>query len=358
MRVGDHLALIVITTAMVGASSSRASARPTQPDAVFERHGLGGDAACLTYVDADAVEYRKDRWRAAIDELSQDDPKFVLDWIIGAIAPPRTAAAEATMQRDCLIDMLIHDAADPTTRLILDHQRDRATKSAMGALGERYRASPRFRRDLRASLTESDHRDARTQSWIWKRKFVFSGRNFNVVSQHAATRCGIEAQQSWKPDNDAHQQCWRRALTPPEREREILQASAAPGISRHHWGTDFDFFGLNPVLFRTGRYADEYLWMTHNALTNGFFQPYTSREQSGERYMEERWHWSYYPIGQALTEFAADHGVEVGEALDEQWREYESRWNTRGQEERYFDFVRAHWKEFMFNVDTSAVKRP
>lgn len=349
-----HVLIIVITLLLLSASNAIAQQRP---DRIFAKNGLGGDAACLVFVDADAVEHRKDRWRAAIDELWQADPQYVLDWIVGAVDPPSSAVAEASKQRDCLIDVLVHDAALEQSRLILDYQRENATKSAMPALEAQYRSSSGFRDKVRAVLTESDHRNAQTQSWIWKRKFVFSGRNFNVVSARAGELCGIDSAVSWKPDDDVHRHCWHTKLSAMDREREILQASAAPGISRHHWGTDFDFFALNPVKFVTGRYADEYLWMTLNALGSGFFQPYTKRPARGERYMEERWHWSYYPIGQALLEFAAAHTTEVGEALDEQWKSFESRWNGRNQQRPFFDFVRAHWKEFMFNVDTTAVRR-
>lgn len=350
------LILLGFLGVLLGSAEASAKKLPS-PDSVVHEFDLGGDAACLAFVDARAVEFRKDRWLKAIEALWERNPDALLAWIVGAHAPPHSAIAESVKQRDCLIERLVIDAVDPSTRLILDYQKEKGTKDAMASLGSRYTQSSSFRSQLVRTLTESDHRDARTQSWIWKRKFVFSGRNFNFVSPLAAARCGLEARQSWKPDNDAHRRCWEDELTPIEREREILQASAAPGISRHHWGTDFDLFGLNPTLFRTGRYADEYLWMTHNALGLGFFQPYAKQEQRGERYMEERWHWSYYPIAQALLEFAAAHTDEVGEALEELWSGFESRWNTRGHaDRRFFDFVRAHWKEFMFNVDSRAVR--
>lgn len=334
-----------------------AAAAPPPPDALIRQAQIGGGVACLAFVDAQAVEHRKDRWRSVIDAIWRVHPQFVLDWLIGASAPPHAVVTEALKQRDCLLQRLVIDAADARSHLIVDHQKEPGTKPAMDHLHAQYSRSGPFRDRLHRTLTESDHRDARTQSWIWKRKFVFSGRNFNFVSPAAAQRCGLVAHESWKPDNARHRTCWQQTLSPAEREREILQASAAPGISRHHWGTDFDLFGLNPILFRTGRFADEYLWMTHNAVQLGFFQPYTSREMRGERYMEERWHWSYYPIAQALLEFAAEHVDEVGEALDRQWRAFEASWTAAQREPTpYFSFIRAHWREFMFNIDASAVR--
>ena len=325
-------------------------------DAFFENAGLDETSACYVFIDASAVEYRKDRWRRAIDALWQNDADYLLSWIIGRVEPPAFATKEATRQRDCLIERLVRDAADTQTRLIVDYQKYDAPKTAMPALGNRFEGSRAFRMKLQQELTTSAYRDSNTQARIWKRKFVFSGRPFNAVSSRAAPRCGLPEGDSWKPDDATHRSCWGDRLTAIDREREILRASAAPGISRHHWGTDFDLFSLNPAMFRTGRYADEYLWMTHNAVQLGFVQPYSKRQTRGERYMEERWHWSYYPVAQALLEFAADNQQAVGDALEDQWSGFEQRWNGRRGNTRYFDFVRAHWREFMFNVDSSAVR--
>ena len=105
--------------------------------------------------------------------------------------------------------------------------------------------------------------------------------------------------------------------------REILSASSAPGISRHHWGTDFDLFDpdMNPAEWQAGgAFADEYSWMMHNASTYGFIQPFTptSTFMTGG-YIEERWHWSYYPAAQALLEFARQHQADIETRLMAEW---------------------------------------
>jgi hypothetical protein len=331
-----------------------------KPDAIADRLGLGGGGACLHFVDETAVEFRKERWLKAIQAMYTADRAFVLGWIIGAVEPPDSAVAEASRQRECLVERMVHDAARPDSPLVLDWQKSRARKTEMEGLKTRYERSRSFRRRLVGALTESDYRSSRTQSWIWKRKFVFSGRNFNVISDAAADACALTAGHTWKPDVGEHKRCWLETLELEEREREILQASSAPGISRHHWGTDFDLFGLNPRRFRDrGRYADEYRWMTEHALEFGFFQTYASNDTSdGLRYMEERWHWSYYPVGQALLEFAATHEDAVGQALEAQWAGFEARWNRRRSSERpFFDYIRKHWREYMFNVDSAIVER-
>ena len=117
----------------------------TSADKLIRAHGVGGDRACLAFIGPEAVEYRKDRWRRAIDELYEQHPEFVLQWIVGATEPPRAAIEEAAKQRDCLIDLIVHDAASAQTRLILDYQKEDGTKAGMAAMKERYRASRAFR---------------------------------------------------------------------------------------------------------------------------------------------------------------------------------------------------------------------
>lgn len=354
------LLLAVPATALAAGPPTKFDPAGMTPDGIIDTMGLGGQGACLQFVDATAVQYRKERWLKAIQAMYVADRSFVLGWIIGAEKPPEFAVAEASRQRECLVERMVHDAARADSPLVLDWQKSRARKSEMGDLGRRFKRSKAFRDRVVSALTRSDYRSSRTQSWIWKRKFVFSGRNFNVISDAAADQCALTAGHTWKPDVGEHQRCWHHTLSNEDREREILQASSAPGISRHHWGTDFDLFGLNPARFRgPGRYADEYQWMRKSALEFGFFQTYASNDTSeGLRYMEERWHWSYYPVGQALLEFASTHEDAVENALEGQWAGFEARWNRgRAGERPFFDYIRQHWREYMFNVDDAIEQR-
>lgn len=84
--------------------------------------------------------------------------------------------------------------------------------------------------------------------------------------------------------------------------RKILQYSAMPGASRHHWGTDIDFDNLSNVYFEKGNGKRIYDWMKKNAATYGFCQPYTEGRPTG--YNEEKWHWTYMPLSKEFTEFA------------------------------------------------------
>lgn len=81
---------------------------------------------------------------------------------------------------------------------------------------------------------------------------------------------------------------------PLKRAAKILEYSAMPGTSRHHWGTDFDMNKLHNGYYDSGNGALIYRWMRENARRFGFCQPYTAGRRDG--YREERWHWSYVPL--------------------------------------------------------------
>ncbi len=98
-----------------------------------------------------------------------------------------------------------------------------------------------------------------------------------------------------------------RALSPPERVAAILQWSALPGASRHHWGTDIDLIDRNatppqyrPQLTRAefapqGPYAPLSNWLETNAARFGFFRPFRG-VLSGVQ--PEPWHLSFAPIAE------------------------------------------------------------
>lgn len=85
------------------------------------------------------------------------------------------------------------------------------------------------------------------------------------------------------------------------RALKILEYSAMPGASRHHWGTDVDLNDLNNTSMETGgKYRKVYDWLAAHAHEYGFCQPYTAGRSAG--YKEEKWHWSYTPLSQGYTE--------------------------------------------------------
>ncbi len=87
-----------------------------------------------------------------------------------------------------------------------------------------------------------------------------------------------------------------------KRFKKILEYSAAPGTSRHHWGTDIDINSAEPRYFNSEKGAKEYDWLVQNASIFGFCQTYNQIGNRLSGYNEEKWHWSYLPIARELTQ--------------------------------------------------------
>ncbi|MDO6619273.1 MULTISPECIES: M15 family metallopeptidase [unclassified Shewanella] len=92
-------------------------------------------------------------------------------------------------------------------------------------------------------------------------------------------------------------------LTDDQLVDAILNWSALPGASRHHWGTDIDVYDGNNINRQQLKLiSDEYLidgpcgalsvWLQHHAQQYGFYLPY----QAGRSGVSpEPWHLSYFP---------------------------------------------------------------
>ncbi|MCF8219382.1 MAG: M15 family metallopeptidase [Bacteroidales bacterium] len=112
------------------------------------------------------------------------------------------------------------------------------------------------------------------QKWIWNSKF------------NGKRRSGGKNMAKEFPD-------------PQKRVQAILNYSAMPGTSRHHWGTDIDINNLNNSYFESGKGKTEYEWLKKNAHKFGFYQTYTANREDG--YNEEKWHWSYTPLAKDFS---------------------------------------------------------
>src|SRR5690554_6057064 len=109
-----------------------------------------------------------------------------------------------------------------------------------------------------------------------------------------------------------HQDPRYTALPEAQRVHAILQWSALPGTSRHHWGSDLDIYDHHAVerhalKLEPWEYEQQgpcnalYCWLKANAHNFGFFQPY-DRDRGGVA--PEPWHWSYAPLANAyLAQF-------------------------------------------------------
>lgn len=125
---------------------------------------------------------------------------------------------------------------------------------------------------------------------MWQ-KAKSEGLTLKIIS---ATRTFAQQKKIWETK-------WARFATEaPEAEaraKKIMEYSAMPGASRHHWGTDIDLNDLNNSAFETGgKHEKVYAWLQKHAHEFGFCQPYTAGRPFG--YKEEKWHWTYTPISQ------------------------------------------------------------
>lgn len=94
-----------------------------------------------------------------------------------------------------------------------------------------------------------------------------------------------------------------------ERYWAIARWSAVPGLSRHHWGSDFDIFdataiqnGWHPQLVRhefdDGPCVALDNWLKENAKHFGFYLPYDTDNDSGVG--REPWHISHAPTARQM----------------------------------------------------------
>jgi len=152
----------------------------------------------------------------------------------------------------------------------------------------------------------SGFRDFESQAEIWNRKFCGERALFDidggVIDHHALSEAALV-------------QC-------------ILNWSALPGASRHHWGTDIDVYDraalsegyrvrlLPEEVHPGGAFHRLHQWLDRNIAHFGFFRPYG--EYRGGMF-PEAWHLSYAPIAipalEALTVDVVAQALRDGDIL-------------------------------------------
>lgn len=107
-------------------------------------------------------------------------------------------------------------------------------------------------------------------------------------------------------------------LSPKEIVYAILRWSALPGLSRHHWGTDFDVIDkkslppgyqvqLVPSEFTgAGYFSKMHTWLDQKMKSFGFFRPYET-DRGGVS--PERWHLSYAPLAEKYLKAHSLEGI-------------------------------------------------
>ncbi|WP_194755453.1 M15 family metallopeptidase [Aliidiomarina indica] len=123
-------------------------------------------------------------------------------------------------------------------------------------------------------------------------------------------------------------------LRPPitaDELHKVLRWSALPGLSRHHWGTEFDCY--DPVALRgeslqlepweyasSGPMAELFNWLSTHAHSFGFYRPYLSDDGPGVA--AEPWHWSFAPLA-SLYQHHYDKPQAILDALEVHYRDFD-----------------------------------
>jgi LAS superfamily LD-carboxypeptidase LdcB len=112
----------------------------------------------------------------------------------------------------------------------------------------------------------------------------------------------------WNGKYDRYQ---KQGLKGKEIISKIIEYSAFPGASRHHWGTDLDIYDinvkqpkdpLNPKHYKgSGIYNKMYSWMQENSEKYGFYEVYTD-DPKRKGFKFEPWHYSYKSISKNYLE--------------------------------------------------------
>ncbi len=324
-------------------------------------------ASCArTFANTADLATRKDYWRQQIDAMASTTAgqAVLVNWIVGkekfsAHSTIRAATDEASEQIECM-RKAIQDARKSSS--LADPMKRRPTRN--------------FDQQLCIWLWKygyhSDPRSIGLKCGASKR--FGSMREDTVAYLHGkmpgkSARFGVTHE--WELRDSAHQTAWITHLTPEQREREILQTSSAPATSRHHWGTDVDYGNTTGSYWLTKtKFKNLHRWLQANAMAFGMVQVYTadrpgytatSKQTGYDGYIEERWHWSYYPVAQAILEWSSQSGNKT--AISARMRQV---WNEVRTHKRYakvrrglswtsstdpFVYVGAHWENYVFNVN-------
>ncbi len=319
-----------------------------------------------TFSSTNDLATRKAHWRSQIDRLARADRPALLRWIIGkqtfsSNTIIKAATDEAKAQIDCL-------------RRAINTARTGTSIAPPG--------------------TRGPTRNFDTQLCIWLWKYFFKSTRsgmgticsssgatyaFGSMTRGAVATCHAAAPSSrrrfsvgaeWDPASSTHRTAWTTHLSATQREKEILQTSSAPGISRHHWGTDVDFGSVSGSAWRSGGHLALYRWLQEHSMSFGISQVYTpdrpgygpTSPQTGyDGYIEERWHWSYYPVAQALLEWAHESSNKARLQA-----RLTAAWSAVGTSSTYsaarsavgwtgsvnpFSHVASQWEAFFFNVN-------
>jgi LAS superfamily LD-carboxypeptidase LdcB len=135
-------------------------------------------------------------------------------------------------------------------------------------------------------------------TYYWFNKMYEAAKKDGITLKIiSATRTFTEQQWIW---DDKWEKRKNQYKTQADVANSILEYSAMPGTSRHHWGTDIDLNSQSLNYYTTETGKKLYNWMKEHAGEFGFCQTYDETANRATGYNEEKWHWSFYPISNSL----------------------------------------------------------
>lgn len=156
-------------------------------------------------------------------------------------------------------------------------------------------------------FTPGDHEDfvlvaekyAGKKMYLHKKTYEAFKQMYAAAKEDSVTLQIVSGTRNFDDQKAIWEGKWQRFEAPTDLDLalKILEYSSMPMTSRHHWGTDVDLNNLNNSYFESGQGKKEYEWLTANANSFGFYQPYTDKSLNGRTgYNMEKWHWSYVPL--------------------------------------------------------------
>jgi len=134
----------------------------------------------------------------------------------------------------------------------------------------------------------------------YKRMYEAAKKEGILLKIGSAGRSFIDQKNIWESKWKSR----KNLVEPVKRAENILEYSAMPSTSRHHWGTDIDLNAKSETYFKTAQGKNVYAWLQKNAAKFGFYQPYTAKDKKRPYgYNEEKWHWSYMPLASKFLNF-------------------------------------------------------
>jgi len=293
---------------------------------------------CLYFETPQALSERQELWRATLSRAHQHNPDLIFAWAVGKEDPQDAVLEEGKMQMACMLtDLLKETKAAKRALAFLEVSSGTASRAI-----EKAQRRNKISRRIMRKIILSDHRSLSSQAGMWRRRGAFSSSYKKKLPSAVRKNCE-------RKEAENKRRCLRRAVQ-EIREKKLLNGTAAPGLSRHHWGTEFDLFAVNSYTFRDrGPLGLTYKWLKENAHHYGFFQTYLGEHDPG--YIAERWHWSYSPVSTPMLKILTTHEEGYARTLDGVWERLAKKWNRHKRRPLpHFIYVRKIWQNLATQV--------